>query len=168
MESFTNKPLLSPKHGSTDQKHSPTHTPVPDKIIWPYTKHGNYSSKSGYILLSSASNNNTPTNQNSIPQTVNFKAIWKLKCPPEIRLFLWKVANNGLSTFQRLHRLHLTTTNNCPICNTQQESEQHLIFDCPNSKVIWQLIMTHLKRRSISSLQVGNAFKWYSFSQLLP
>lgn len=95
-------------------------TPSPNKLIWPYSTISNYTTKTGYKAITNQTNNTHHQTQQPPPN--NFKTIWQAEYPPKIRLFLWKANLEGLHTFATLHRMHITTTDQCPVCKSAPDT----------------------------------------------
>lgn len=59
-----------------------------------------------------------------------FTLVWKLRAPPRVNTFLWKVAHQRLMTnAERLSR-GISDSDLCPRCKTYPESIMHLLQDC--------------------------------------
>ncbi|PWA52202.1 hypothetical protein CTI12_AA456810 [Artemisia annua] len=66
-----------------------------------------------------------------------WKQIWRLNVIPKIRLFLWKACSNALATRDGLFRRNCVSSPLCPICRTNPETKEHLLFECEWTKPIW-------------------------------
>ena len=72
-----------------------------------------------------------------------FKAIWKSRCTPRVKFFAWLVLVDRLNTKSMLQRRHLNIQddNICVMCNRgEEETIDHLIFNCPFAKECWAII----------------------------
>jgi hypothetical protein len=72
-----------------------------------------------------------------------FKILWKSRCIPRIKFFVWLVLVDRLNTKSMLHRRHLNTQddNLCVMCNTGSEEDiEHLFFQCPFANQCWAAI----------------------------
>jgi hypothetical protein len=65
-------------------------------------------------------------------------AVWKLKIPPRIQVFLWLFSQNKIMTRNNLRARGIPKPMNYEMC-TEFESVQHLMFDCVVAKSIWNL-----------------------------
>ncbi|EPS64876.1 hypothetical protein M569_09903, partial [Genlisea aurea] len=64
----------------------------PDRLIWHYTSHGEYSVKSGYRILKDGAEGLLPSSSTANPGYINFwKALSKLKIPARIITFGWRL-----------------------------------------------------------------------------
>ena len=76
---------------------------IEDKLIWPLTSSGDYSVKSAYQMLSSA----TLTSKASLSSSEGFKGVWKgiwqIRAPNHVRHFIWRVVKDLLPTKMNLY-----------------------------------------------------------------
>ncbi|KAJ9159617.1 hypothetical protein P3X46_025114 [Hevea brasiliensis] len=110
-----------------------------DSIVWHFDRSGVYSVKSGYrFLVNKARNANAqhPHQSFSISKDV-WKSIWSLDMQPKIKVFMWKVMLNALPSKENLYRRGITLDFNCPICQREVKSIEHILFWCDHSKVAW-------------------------------
>lgn len=69
-----------------------------------------------------------------------FKVVWKSRCTPRVKFFAWLVLVDRLNTKSMLQRRHLNIEddNICVMCNRgEEETIDHLLFDCPFAKECW-------------------------------
>lgn len=67
--------------------------------------------------------------------------IWKLKIPPRISIFLWKLEHGILPTrVFILHRLGLNIDGSCAKCGGGCENIVHIFWDCIHAKWAWDFI----------------------------
>ncbi|KAJ1377130.1 Reverse transcriptase zinc-binding domain [Sesbania bispinosa] len=66
--------------------------------------------------------------------------IWKLEGPQQLRCFLWTVARGGLKTNSRRFQCRISSDDKCPLCNSQAETEEHILRDCTMVQGIWNSI----------------------------
>jgi hypothetical protein len=72
-----------------------------------------------------------------------FKMVWRSRCTPRIKFFAWLILVDRLNTKTMLQRRHLNIQDNlvCVMCNTgEQETIEHLFFDCPFAQECWATI----------------------------
>jgi len=89
-----------------------------DEMVWQYTSKGTYSSQSLYKVI----------NFRGIKQ-VHVSAIWSLKIPPRVHMFLWLLINNRALTRDNLAKRRKVEDESCLFC-CEKETCQHLFFDC--------------------------------------
>jgi hypothetical protein len=61
---------------------------------------------------------------------------WKAKIPLKIKIFLWFLKNGVVLTKDNLVKRRWKGCTRCCFC-TEQETIQHLFFDCPMAKLVW-------------------------------
>jgi hypothetical protein len=111
--------------------------PSEDKLMWPYTKDGCYSVRTGYNLLkqwqdSSKCNSANPNTYNKI-----WKSIWSLHTIPRHKALLWRVANNALPVRSALSHRGIQCSILCPRCLQKEETISHLFMGCDRAAHVW-------------------------------
>src|SRR6266498_3131056 len=82
----------------------------------------------------------------SIKPPQSFIWIWKSKCAPKLKFFMWLLQMDRLNTRNMLRRrnhpqFQLPSDCICVLCsNTEEETRDHLFFGCPFSTRCWQLV----------------------------
>jgi hypothetical protein len=72
-----------------------------------------------------------------------FKIVWKSRCTPRIKFFAWLILVDRLNTKTMLQRRHLNIQDSpiCVMCSSgEQETTEHLFFDCPFAQECWSMI----------------------------
>jgi hypothetical protein len=87
----------------------------PDTPIWNYSSSGIYSSQSCYAIINFRGV--TP---------IYIPAVWNIKVPPKIHLFLWLLSHNKLATVDNLNRKGFTKLESCMFC-AEKDSISHLL-----------------------------------------
>ncbi|XP_028220243.1 uncharacterized protein LOC114401863 [Glycine soja] len=101
-----------------------------DSMVWLAEPHGHYTTKSAYKFYTKPSTSNSDGKIYSI--------IWKLKIPPRVAVFCWRLLKNRLPTKDNLLRRNITIQDqNCPLCGNAQEDVGHLLFNCNLTKGLW-------------------------------
>jgi hypothetical protein len=98
-----------------------------DRVVWDWEKSGKFSVKSTYKQL--CSHECGPS----------FKNLWKAKIPLKIRIFMWLVFQNVILTKDNLVKRKWKGSPTCYFCK-ENESSQHLFFECSTAKYVWSLI----------------------------
>ncbi|MCI37648.1 retrotransposon unclassified-like protein, partial [Trifolium medium] len=85
-----------------------------DQIMWPHTKDGLYSVKSGYNLLRhwQSSSNSSSTSSNSYTQV--WKKLWNLQTIPRHKVLLWRIINKALPVRSELSKRGVPCLILCP------------------------------------------------------
>ena len=103
-------------------------SPKEDKLIWVVGLKGKFSVKSAFKLFQS------PVVTDAV---VNWSALWKLKIHDRLKMFIWRIASGILPTKQNLVQRLGFGDSKCPLCQTEDESLEHLFFKCSLSRAIW-------------------------------
>ena len=77
---------------------------------------------------------------------VAIKGLWKSKCLPKLKVFLWLMYYDRLNTKDIMCRKQwiLDDGPNCNLCNRgEPETRDHLLFDCPFASSCWRHIGIH-------------------------
>ncbi|GMP82024.1 hypothetical protein CsSME_00036510 [Camellia sinensis var. sinensis] len=110
-----------------------------EALFWHPNKSGIYTVKSGYQLakvLSSSSPPDQPSSSFLLPPNF-WKHIWTLQVPQKIRHFWWRFCKNLLATKVNLSKCRCAASNMCSVCLKEEESVEHLLFDCGWTKAVW-------------------------------
>ncbi|WMV24833.1 hypothetical protein MTR67_018218 [Solanum verrucosum] len=67
----------------------------------------------------------------------DYNWIWYTHTLGKIRFFLWLCVHNCLPTNSYLFRLNITSSGNCPICNSEEETIPHIFLRCPIAIEFW-------------------------------
>ncbi|KAI8556700.1 hypothetical protein RHMOL_Rhmol05G0274300 [Rhododendron molle] len=60
--------------------------------------------------------------------------LWSIRTAPKIRMFMWKAIKNWVACRDNLFRRKCITN---PICDSANETIEHLLFHCPWSRAVW-------------------------------
>jgi hypothetical protein len=111
-----------------------------DSLLWQFSSQGTYSSQSLYKII----------NFRGI-HSVHVPAVWSIKVPPRVFFFLWLLVNNRTLTRDNLGKRKKIDDRSCLLCK-EEESVQHLFFDCVVAKQCWLVISKILDIRVEGSL----------------
>lgn len=114
-------------------------TNIPNKLIWHYESKRNYTVKSGYRVAIKWLNLSTheTASPSSTPRNEFWKQVWSIKVIPKIKSFWWRVCSNAIATRENLFKRNCSPSPLCQICNSQVESVDHLLLECPWTKPVW-------------------------------
>ncbi|XP_019155168.1 PREDICTED: uncharacterized protein LOC109152041 [Ipomoea nil] len=99
-----------------------------DAITWPHSGTGSFTVNSAHALI--AGYHDEPT---------NLGWVWTLKCKEKIKMFLWKMMNNGLLINEERQRRGLAIDGNCPRCVDVSESLDHVFRRCDKAVDCWNI-----------------------------
>jgi hypothetical protein len=63
--------------------------------------------------------------------------IWKNAMPPRVQMFFWLLLKGRIQCRSNLFRKHIVDSPACLICDADQETPDHLIFQCPIAAQFW-------------------------------
>jgi hypothetical protein len=85
--------------------------------------------------------------------------IWKNAAPPRVQMFFWLLLKGRIQCRSNLFRKHIVDSPACLICGVDQETLDHLIFQCPIAAQFW----SQIRLQSSSNLQCGN---WHNIQKI--
>lgn len=100
-----------------------------DFPVWHFSADGMFSIKYAYDMLSQ---------DDSAPSDALFTALWKVRTPPRINTFLWKLAHQRLMTNLEQYERGIEPSDLCPRCKNYPESIMHVLRDCEYVLELWE------------------------------
>ncbi|XP_018474238.1 uncharacterized protein LOC130508739 [Raphanus sativus] len=94
------------------------------------------------------------------PKVTWFKGIWFREATPKLSFIAWLAIQNRLATGDRIIRWNPQAITTCWLCNSAEETRDHLFFECGYSKEVWRSIMGNLAGHR-------NLFQWSQIVQIL-
>lgn len=96
---------------------------VDDRLIWMFSKDGNYNVRSGYWV-----GMGSPPGSTLTPQIDEiWKKIWKLQWPPKLKHFFWRACKNSLPVNAVRHHRHMAPNPDCSRCDGGAETVFHAL-----------------------------------------
>ncbi|KAJ4805083.1 RNA-directed DNA polymerase (Reverse transcriptase)-related family protein [Rhynchospora pubera] len=111
-----------------------------DTIFWRWSANGLFSVSSTYMALSKAGKFVSPHN-----------ILWKIKIPPNIKLFLYLLLNDRILTQSQLAKRNIAFTPGCSMCNALMEDSLHLFVMCPYVCELWNILRFSLHLQQFSN-----------------
>lgn len=102
-----------------------TYSGEQDEMVWNFNSNGVFSSQSLYRII----------NFRGV-QPVHTPAIWGLKITPRVHFFLWLLTQNKVLTKDNVSKRKQVEDRRCLFC-CEEESAQHLFFECVVAKQMW-------------------------------
>ena len=62
---------------------------------------------------------------------------WKIQAPPKLKNFIWQAISGQLAVTNNLTHQHMRCDNHCPRCGAEEETINHVIFECPPAIQTW-------------------------------
>lgn len=109
-----------------------SYTSTADTWLWLADEKRGYTVKSGYRLLCQLG-----SDFSGMVTDFNWLKLWSLAIPPKIKNFIWRVLQNCLPTLENLRRKHVEVYPICPVCNSDIESLEHILFTCAFAQRCW-------------------------------
>ncbi|KAL6209127.1 hypothetical protein ACLB2K_020070 [Fragaria x ananassa] len=110
-----------------------------DVLIWPFSKSGVYSAKSGYrriVKEQGGKGSSKPSSSHMIDAKV-WKVVWRPAMISKISNFLWRALSNALSTNWNIFRRKIIPDPMCALCGEHPETTEHCLLLCPWTSVVW-------------------------------
>lgn len=105
------------------------------EVSWHCGKKGEYSVKSGYQLalkIKSPEPSNSSGNNSK-----HWNALWSLKIPKKIKIFMWRAIKNLLPSVENLWKMRILQEPICQRCNRSVETISHALLECKAANKIW-------------------------------
>ena len=110
-----------------------------DRNGWHFTNNGKYTVQSGYQVERVYSDKEKPPKFYG-PTVDALKAYClKLQCPLKIRYFLWQLLSGCIAVMKNLNARGIQGDIYCSRCGDQEESINHVFFDCLPARQVWAL-----------------------------
>ncbi|GAU28964.1 hypothetical protein TSUD_153800 [Trifolium subterraneum] len=107
-----------------------------DQLMWPYSKDGTYTVKTGYNILKhwqdSSVNGSTTNSFNHI-----WKKLWTLPTIPRHKTLLWRIYQQALPVRSALNKRGIPCLILCPRCLQKEETINHVFMECHRAAKIW-------------------------------
>ncbi|KAM0878326.1 hypothetical protein ACQ4PT_034945 [Festuca glaucescens] len=88
-----------------------------------------------------------------------WKALWGCHAPQKVRIFAWKLATNGLATWDNKYKRNLETSDMCVLCGVECEDNFHAFCRCPLATTLWRA-MSEVWSLPEDSLVVNTGKEW--------
>jgi hypothetical protein len=133
---------------------SPILIDIPDNRGW--GKYG-YAVKQGYKIVISSSS--------MLQSLKKSKKTWIQDALPKINIFIWTLSHGKIITRENLMKRGFHDPFNCPLCQSNNDTIQHLLWDCSFSTIVWNATYGELNHQNKVALIfkpcLGNCEKYY-------
>jgi hypothetical protein len=120
-----------------------------DMIAWYYEKTGLFTVQSAYKLaveLEQGDVGQEGCSARPYGSRPLYKGIWTTKVSPKVRVFVWRLAHDGLATHANRKKRSLAKHATCQICGAEDETAYHAVVQCSKSvalrhemRTVWAL-----------------------------
>jgi len=128
-----------------------------DTLAWHFDNKGIFSVKSAYHVLEDAKERDqirqTGSSSSSVEreQDVRWHQLWKIACPPKVKLFLWRLGHNSLPLRMNILRRGMEIDTRCPVCWRLDEDGGHCFLKCKMVKKLWRhMNLEHIRIQLLS------------------
>ncbi|KAM2264676.1 hypothetical protein ACFXTI_040812 [Malus domestica] len=94
-------------------------------------------------------------------QRMFWKHLWKLKLPPKILHFIWRLGNELIPTRERLQFRRMTENIRCWHCQGEIETTIHVVRDCLLSKQVLSSVGIPML---VTEISYGSTLQWIMFA----
>ncbi|XP_057452170.1 uncharacterized protein LOC130743990 [Lotus japonicus] len=113
-----------------------------DRLFWPGSPDGWYTSKSGYEFLRLENRSLLASSSTAAVVPGPFwTQVWKAHSLPRCKEVMWRACAGYLPVRTALRRRGLDVDPSCPWCGLEEETEVHVLLSCPVIQRIWFAIM---------------------------
>ena len=116
-----------------------------DFYAWHYDKRCIFSVKSAYRMLTGIKyqredwiDHGASTSYQASTKR-DWTRLWKTRVPSKVRVFTWCLAHTSLPTGVTRHHRKMVDTVACTLCNAQEDTWCHSLFDCRMARCVWAL-----------------------------
>jgi hypothetical protein len=109
-----------------------------DQLMWPYTKEGSYTVKSGYHIIKTWQDNanSAPTSTNTL-DTKFWKTLWSLSTIPRHKVLFWRIIQQAIPVKTALNKRSIQGQVICPRCFQKEETIDHVFKHCHYADKVW-------------------------------
>lgn len=104
-------------------------------MAWNYEKNGLFSVRSAYRLAMRRTHGEGEigSSTTNLDGRKVWKSLWAAQVPEKVKVFAWKVANNGIPTQANKCYRHLVQVESCELCGFGREDCFHACVQCPHA-----------------------------------
>jgi hypothetical protein len=106
-------------------------------LIWIGSASGIFTVKSAYHLGMELKDRERGQCSTAVIDPGVWKAIWDMKVPNCVKLFIWRAYQNILPKRVNLFQRKVVDDCSCPCCGTEEETIIHAVWSCPVAQDVW-------------------------------
>ena len=132
---------------------------VEDRLFWPFTQTGTYTSKSGYRFLKSKKEI-VEVSARLMKDRELWRGIWSMQVPNKIKNFIGRACRNSLPTKENLVRRTIIENPLCDCCSCANELGLHALWSCGELYLVWEDLTLWSCRNTISFITFKELLSW--------
>jgi hypothetical protein len=105
--------------------------------MWPHSKNGIYSVKTGYNILKHWKDTEEPSSTHGNPNNTLWKKLWMLHTVPRHKMLLWRIMHEAIPVKSALNNRGIQCQTLCPRCFQKEETLDHIFMKCHYATRIW-------------------------------
>ena len=75
-----------------------------------------------------------------------WRKVWKLAVLGKVKHLIWRAYHETLQTYHHLHRRRIRSSGLCPICQQEDETTMHILWQCPIARNTWALLPGRMQK----------------------
>eukprot|EP00253_Pinus_taeda_P016878 PITA_16878 len=99
-----------------------------DILRWGNSMKGSFTTKEAYFLTSAQTGNE---------ENPDWRIVWERNWWPKVSIFIWLASKNKILTWDRIQKKGFIGPSRCYLCNSEGETRNHLLINCPFAKTLW-------------------------------
>ena len=88
-----------------------------------------------------------------------WRSLWKLHVPNKIKVFAWRALHDSLPTRENLARRRIVTDGTCELCQRENESVLHALWECNVAKGVWAGCSRELQKHGNGQADIMQLFE---------
>lgn len=131
---------------------------IPDFWAWAFEKKGSFSVRSTYCMLINTKIRREgwlyhDAGPSSAPsENRDGMKLWGAQVPSKLRVFLWRLVNHSLPTFDVLEHMNMTNSQHC-VLRGRPDSQRHALVECSMSLCVWALAKPELLEKMVMTTE---------------
>lgn len=128
-----------------------------DFPAWHHEKSGLFTVKSAYKLAWNLSGKGVVQSSSSTATSGERKIwsrVWNAKVQAKVKIFIWKLAQDKLPTWENKRRRKIEMNGTCPVCGTKGENSYHATVECTKARALREAL------RAVWHLPGEDKFLW--------
>ena len=121
-----------------------------DRLFWKWTSSGTYTASSAYRAFFVG-----------LEFFTCGKTIWKTWAPAKCKIHIWLALQQRLWTADRRLRHRLNYHTNCPLCDQDPETSDHLALGCVFAREVWYNILRHCNLDTLVPRAADSLIEWW-------